>query len=399
MAELLSRSEAAALKRAANELALSDLRPATEVDGAVMARHADSRVLIQVKSLATVRHEDLLGRLAVGVLSMSTAPARGHRLVVVAVPHVSASAVEAVRGFMDQHAGDVQWMLVGENGDLALHAPKLGITREASTPRRREHTAAPSRKTASQPFSDLNSWMLKVLLLRDVPAQYWSGPRRAVRSASELAEVARVSEPHAYRFLRTFREMDFARTSSEGVVVVRRRELIAAWLEAVRLSPPKGIDVQWSLGKPSRDLRAVFPGKAAAGGIFSRHVFSTDIFSERQPGDEEDESVRVALAGFEACRALKVLHTEPSRPELYVSGDMREACERLDLEPCDERDAHFTLLSTKGASVFRGAIEIDDDFYCADILQAALDVSLHPARGREQAEHIIGDVLGWEIDR
>lgn len=103
----------------------------------------------------------------------------------------------------------------------------------------------------------------------------------------------------------------------------------------------------------------------------------------------------VALGGFDACRAHGVLHTKSIGAEVHVRGSLQAACAAFDLEPCDDKGAHLTLLPTRrGESIFRGAVMRQSALPVVDILQAALDVAPHPARGFEQAEHIINDVLG-----
>ena len=80
---------------------------------------------------------------------------------------------------------------------------------------------------------------------------------------------------------------------------------------------------------------------------------------------------------------------------MHVEASSAKATFGRDLEPCATRDADVTLIvSRQVQSVFRGAVVRNDVRY-VDILQAALDVSVHPARGAEQAEYVLGDVLGW----
>lgn len=381
-------SEQKALRAAAELLALKELRVGDEHVDAV-ARYGDGVIAIAAKHLPTMRHEDLIGRLAHSVLVLRHHAPSSRHLVIVTSPHLSQRAIASTTVFMNEHAPDIQWVLLGDNGDVAVHAPAFGVE-HTRLRQRGEKAATTAKRTTAQPFSDLNAWMLKVLLLSEVDERFWAGPRTPVRSASELAEVAHVSEPHAYRFVKTFEEMDFLRRSDDRLVIVRRAALVEAWLETARLTPRKTLPARWVVGRPA-DAREVF--ETQSGGIFGKS--DGGIFGKSEGDVFGKEEVRVALAGFEACRALGVLHTESMNHEVHIGGNVRVALKRFDLEACAARDAHFTLLPATGASVFRGSVHWAPGLRCADIFQAALDVVVHPARGREQADYIIHDVLGW----
>jgi len=216
-------------------------------------------------------------------------------------------------------------------------------------------------------FTDLNQWMLKVLLLRDADPRYWPGPRHPIFSAAELAEAAAVSTPHAYRFVRAFRDEDYLRESSDGLRVVRKIALFRQWTSALYLRRRSTVPVRWALGRPD-SLFEVVEASPARG-----HEY--------------------AIGGFEACKAFSVLHTIEQVPEVHVK-DTRTALEAWSLEETAQRDADFVLHPTRSESVFRGRVTLDRLRY-VDILQAALDVASHPARGEEQANFIVDHVLGW----
>ena len=55
-------------------------------------------------------------------------------------------------------------------------------------------------------FSDLNQWMLKVLLAPLIPEELLRAPRREYRNAPELAVAAEVSVMSAFRFVRILRQ-------------------------------------------------------------------------------------------------------------------------------------------------------------------------------------------------
>jgi hypothetical protein len=330
--------------------------------------------VVVVKRLGTVRHEDLVGRLAVALLQ-----AREHSgvtgaipLVLVALPQLTSSAVSSATAFMNRHAPEVQWGLVSFEHGAYIHAPRLGVE-YSDYQRARRHRGTPGPRAGQRLFTDLNCWMLKVLLLRDVEANWWAGPVASVSSIPALAQAANVSMPHAYRFAQTFQQADFLRVTPDGLTVVRREPLLRAWMEHHRLQPRTVMSARWTFGRPA-SLSDAFPVANAGEGLLPP---------------------RIAVAGFEACRAHGVLHTTVPGLEVHVEASSAKATFGRDLEPCATRDADVTLIVSRLVqSVFRGAVVRNDVRY-VDILQAALDVSVHPARGAEQAEYVLGDVLGW----
>ena len=394
-----------ALRAAATLLGVTDLQPGGGEPFDAVGHSSAGSTAFQVKVLSTLKHEDLEGRLAHAVLAAQRRPELCH-VVVVQVPKVTAAAVNTAREFFVAYGPTVQWMLLGDAGEKHVHAPALGVQEREfrSLPRKKDQEPT----TRGQLFTDLNAWMLKILLLREAPANLWPGPRTHVGTASELARVAHVSTPHAHRFVRICEDMDFLRRSDEGFRIVRTSALMDLWFDAQRLASRKVVPVRWIMGRPST-MREVFAGPPATkreksgnqggGGIVGKSMSgddqpSAEIFSGGLFGDEEEEDrLQVAVAGFDACAAMKILHTNAVRHEVHVAGDLSRICERFDLEPCEQRDAHFFLLPAQGVAVFRGCIEIDGLRH-VDVLQAALDVIVHAARGREQAEFITADVLG-----
>src|SRR5260370_41392081 len=97
-----------------------------------------------------------------------------------------------------------------------------------------------------QLFSDLNQWMLKVVLAPDIPELYLSAPRGRYHGASQLAEAAAVSVMSAFRFIEQFSKAGFLEDEHEGLRVVRIEELMNRWLAANQRSVTEMV-VRWVL--------------------------------------------------------------------------------------------------------------------------------------------------------
>jgi len=318
---------------------------------------------VEVKSLGTLRHPDLLGRLATSILELRRMNAKLVPLAIVYTPQPTPAAVSVAREFMQTHAPEIGWGLVGRRGELVLEIPRWKISIH-ELPKR---GSGPSVRSDRSLFSDLHSWLLKILLLREVKKPLWCGPVERVMSAEDLMRVGNVSRVTAYRFLRTFLEADFVRTIQDEIRIVRRADLLRAWFAWQHHHRVRELPVRWLLGAA--------PDFAVLGSKAPR--------------------IEYATAGFAACKLLGVLHATFTIPEIHVA-DLDGACRAWDLEPCDRRDAHFILLRTGyEASIFR-ATGVTKGVRVVDALQAALDVRRHAARGHEQSSYILHDVLRWE---
>lgn len=318
------------------------------------------RVVARMKRVSTTRSEDLIGRVAAGAIELRGSEALP--LVVISMPHVTTGAATAVDGFVRMHDLPVAWALVGDDGTIALRAPQVDA--EIRTRPRRLTRRVPVEKS---PFSDLNCWILKVLLLRTAPEDLWGGVRTPAFSPQELARVANVSTVTAYRFVQRMIGADFVRETDRGIIVTRRRELLAAWFAWHAQQRLERIPVRWQRGSPGA-LEDVFCDAAR---------------------------LRYCVTSFEACRVLGVLHATYADREVHIDGTLIEARTSWKLDRCDERDAHFVLLkSPLTESVFRGRVK-RHGLWVADPVQTALDASLHAARGEEQARFVLRDVLGW----
>jgi hypothetical protein len=92
-----------------------------------------------------------------------------------------------------------------------------------------------SRAHSPDPFSDLNQWMLKVLLCQSLPSTLISIPRKSIRNASQLA-AADVSIMSACRLVNQLTDRGFLDREQEHLQVVHAEELLDRWTSSNRES-------------------------------------------------------------------------------------------------------------------------------------------------------------------
>jgi hypothetical protein len=240
-------------------------------------------------------------------------------------------------------------------------------------------------------FSDLNQWMLKVLLAKDVPDSMLSAPRKQYENASQLAEAAQVSVMSAFRFVRQLSSEGFLE-DNEFLRVVRREALLERWL-AANQQRVREIPVRWVIRGSNNQLAV------AVHAYVSRLARKPSPNKRAALGPLSKAPNRICLGLFAAAEALGFKFVNGSLPHLYLERLDREVLEQLGLsmEDAQHQADAFVRIPENAEAIFRAAVE-RHGVPVADILQVWLDVSHHPARGKDQAKIIAQKALSRLLD-
>lgn len=293
-------------------------------------------------------------------------------LAVVLVRDVSEPLMERVQRFSERYASGIAMGVVSRGGARLFVGDGLGGLNaippldNARSSSRRQSSYAPS----SNLFSDLNQWMLKVLLAPEIPESMLAAPRVKLHGASELAAAAQVSNMSASRLIQLLRQERFLDEPAPELRLVRRAELFRRWRAA------------------AHRFRRELPMRFLVPGAIKERLRSL-LWNHN-----------ACLGLFAAAEAHKLGHVHGVLPYVYVEsfpGIAGEPWQEL-VPPSPGESAHLILkVSSAPQSVFRGAVLVDG-VRVSDILQVWLDVSEHPSRGDEQAaliqEKVLGQILG-----
>ncbi|MQA92108.1 MAG: hypothetical protein GEU90_18095 [Gemmatimonas sp.] len=293
-------------------------------------------------------------------------------MVVVGAPRIAPSTAEQVLEFAAEYAPDVAAGVIDFEGLRRFRGP--GLEELNSEPRSRPALAYAGASVPADPFSDLNQWLLKVLLAPEIPDEYLSAPRQQYRNASELAKTAGVSVASGYRFVQQLQADGYVDDSKGYLQLVRRGSLFGQWKAAA-----------------SRRVKDV-PVRLLVGG--DPHAAAASIARGRS----------ACLGLFAAADAIDAGFVEGVPPYVYVRRLGREAIrDRSNLVPAERYEAPDLFLRKAPApeSIFRGMVE-RDGVSVSDVIQIWLDASVHPTRGQEQADlirrRILQDVIPAESD-
>jgi hypothetical protein len=345
-----------------------------EARGGLVVDAGKQPYFVQLKSVSEARSDRLLPLLSQTILE---AKAAAHEygakpVAVVAARRAPPATVERLMRFAARVAPDVAIGIIDLDGFRAFSGAGLERFNAKPLPKSKRQ-AAPARGLPSL-FSDLNQWMLKILLGQRLPEDLISVPRAPIRNAAHLAAVANVSVMSASRLVRQLAAQGFLDDEADGLALARIPDLCDRWAAESR-----------------QDVR-----EFAARSIIKRspaQVLSAIAEGVRPRKNARTVQPRCCVGLFAAADALGLGFVHGVPPALYV--------ERLEpaflhtlglvLDPTQRGDLYIRIPKTPEA-VFRASVD-RDGLPVSDVLQVWLDVSGHPARGREQAREIQRRVL------
>jgi hypothetical protein len=306
-------------------------------------------------------------------------------LAIVGANRISNSIAEEAKQFILKRAPEVAVGVVDLEG-LRLFAGH-GLDSLSSSRRPQSELRAPNAR-APQLFSDLNQWMLKVVLAPQIPESFLSAPRGHYQGASQLAAAAGVSVMSAFRFVEEFSKEGFLESGEGSLRLVRFQELMNRWQAASQrrvLEAP----MRWILHRGEKALR----------NALRSYQSREKMLPQDSDGHVSSPRPRLCLGLFEAAEALGIGFVRGAQPYIYVERLNGDVVKELGLsDNAEEQDADiFVRVPGNRESVFRGVVE-KSGLPVSDILQVWLDVAQNPARGKEQADMIWRKVLGPALE-
>jgi hypothetical protein len=319
---------------------------------------------VDIKASVEGRGDRLVPLFAQAVLqSLRGAGQNATPLAVVAAPKISQRVADQVLKFAENYAPNAAAGVIDFEGLRLFRGPHLeGLNAEAP---RASALSSKSPRVSGYLFSDLNQWMLKVLLAPEVPEELLSAPRGQYRNASQLARAAKVSVMSAFRFVQQLQDEGYLSESGPYLNLVRREDLFRRW-QASAVRSVKEVPMRYLLeGDPRAQLRKMLG------------------------------SGRACLALFAAAEALRLGFVEGVPLYVYVERIQPSNLSAWkNLRQCEPGELPDLILRQAPApqSIFRGLVR-PDGMAASDVLQVWVDVSSHPSRGREQADLIRKKVL------
>jgi hypothetical protein len=345
-------------------------RPTTDDRVDLILSGRDQRYVVELKVSSEGRSDRLIPMLSQAILQAQAAARQFP-------DHVVPLAVVAAKRIPEPVAERLKHL----EGLRSFVGP--GLEGLDAKPSRRRAGPVASRRLPDL-FSDLNQWMLKILLGQLLPESLVSVPREPIRNASQLAEAANVSVMSASRLVNRLSNEGFLDEDRDHLHLVRVEELLERWLPANR-KMSRDIPARWVL---KRDLEHIFASIAqyareSAAGV--QPTRRTEVSKARPP---------CCVGVFAAADLLGLGLVRGVPPHIYLERLDSGILQRLGLSVEDapiRPDVYIRVPSNKEA-VLR-AVVLRDGVPVSDVVQVWLDASVHPARGRAQADEIRRRVL------
>ena len=356
---------------------------AGDLQADIIAESRGRKYIVEVKGLSEGRRDRLIPLLSQAILQARTIAQRFVEpmlpVAVVAARRIPPSVAKDLRDFAERHAPDVGIGVIDTQGFRSFAGLGLEGLDAKPSPAARHFT---SQQRPPDLFSDLNQWMLKVLLGQHLSELVVSVPKQQIRNASQLAAAAGVSVMTASRFVNQLADRGFLDESDEQLHIVRVEELLDLWVSASRQETTE-IPARWIIKKGRHQLQSALREYAAS--------FDTRDTSKRKRNGGVAIKVipRCCLGLFAAADALGFGFVRGAPAHIYLEHLTPDSLNRLGLTV--EQSIHpadvLVRIPVNREAIFRPVV-MCDAIPVADVLQVWIDVSTHPARGREQAREI-----------
>ncbi len=372
------------------------MREQSPADGSadLIADSGERKFIVELKRSPEGRRDRLVPLLSQAILQAQAAARQFSEpiipVAVVASRRIPESVANDIKKFALRHAPDVGIGVIDSEGFRVFHG--FGLERFNS------ERSAPSQlrlplqnEFSSYLFSDLNQWMLKILIGASIPDSLLSVPHGQYRSGRQLAQAAGVSVMSASRLIRQLASEAFLDNRKDSLRLVRIEELMRRW-RAANFGNAREIPARWIIpGGKDQLLSAVRSYRSS---------MDAKVSQAQRPRDDRplQSAPRICLGLFAAAEQLGFKFVHGVASHLYLERLHSDALRQLGLsiESVAERPDVYIRVPENKEAVFRPVVR-HEGVPVADILQVWLDVSNHPARGREQAEQIWKRLLAPSI--
>lgn len=279
---------------------------------------------------------------------------------------------ERLERFVAEVAPGQSWILLDKQGRVFPHVSSAPNLKSVAANQVTIEPAAPSPRSRTTLFSDLNQWLLKVLLAPQLPEKLLAAPRRSIRNASVLAEVADVSTAAAARFVQALDAENQLDTRFGDLRIARPLELLTQWRD--RMSHPARVEVAAIFARGQTNVRAL----ADASALFARS-------SQTRPP--------LVLRLHSACDLLGLGHVSGTHPMAWAPSLDAALLESLGLvvDPTSSRVDLGLAVPRFPETIYRALPPSGAP--ATDIIQCWLETSHYRLRGQEQADFLWRRVL------
>ncbi len=360
----------------------------------LIADSGDKKFIVELKRSAEGRRDRLVPLLSQAILQAQAAAQQFSEsavpVAVVASRHIPESVAEQVKQFAVSHAPNVGIGVIDSEGFRLFQG--FGLEKFNSERPAHPRLGLPAKsELSSYLFSDLNQWMLKILLGANIPESLLFVPRSEYRSGRQLAQASGVSVMSAARLIRQLASDGFLDDRKHSLRVVRIEELMRRW-RAANFGNAREIPARWIIPSGKDQLLSAVRSYSSS--------MDAKVSRVQRPnaGRVLQSAPRICLGLFAAAEQLGFKFVHGVASHVYLERLHADALKQLGLsiESSAQRPDVYVRVPENKEAIFRPVVR-HEGVPVSDILQVWLDVSNHPARGREQAEQVWKRLLAPSI--
>ncbi len=296
-------------------------------------------------------------------------------MVAILIKRLNKKAVEDLERYAADYCPSLNWFLLDESGygEACLDGQRSKLAVAAYSQDAPERDRGSHRR--GNLFSPNNQWLLKVLLLPGIDSQYWGGPNDCPCNIMELSRLSGVSQPSVSSFVMRFERAGYVKRKNGVPTVVQHRELLDDWFYAQKNS-----------------TRHEMPVRSMYGDSLNALVEKIGVHygSQQKPG--------VVIGYHMACHLHGIGRSSVKAAMVYAHTPASKVLQDLDLVVDESPSPSLWLIQKCPLYIQRGSVLVDGIPVC-DILQCYLDVRTSRARGQEQADYILENILSPHFER
>jgi hypothetical protein len=218
-------------------------------------------------------------------------------------------------------------------------------------------------------FSPSARRILKNLLLPGIDPGFWGGSGNLPQGIVELSKMAKVSQPVVSSLVKRFEKAGYIKRKNGIPCIIRHQELLDDWFYATKHDDKSQSPVRSLYGESAESVIE---------NIRSRYI--------------QNNNREVVIGHHMACHLHNIGRSSVKSAKIYTKMPISRLMDDLELAVDNSQSPALTIVQHDIKSVFQGAVIINNLPVC-DILQCYLDVRSSRARGREQADYILDNIL------
>jgi Holliday junction resolvase len=281
---------------------------------------------------------------------------------------INNKAIRDLEQYADNFMPRLNWFLLDESG-RGIAVLKGELSDISVAPREAPQNNKFSPAIRGGLFSPSAKRMLKNLLLPGINPSYWGGSPKMPQGIVELAEMSEVSQPVVSSLVKRFEKAGYIKRINGVPKIIRHQELLDDWFYAVK-----------------HDNESQYPVRS----LYGESV--KDIIEKIRLRYIQNNNQSAVIGHHMACHLHNIGRSSIKSSYIYTKQPISEIMNDLDLAVDNSQSPALWIVQRNIESVFQGAVIINNLPVC-DILQCYLDVRSSQARGQEQADYIMDNIL------